>query len=160
MENIIHRRQLRLVDKSFVKDFASQYLLDHYKLDNINIIELAYGIEDELIIDETIKKVLHDLKITIDDSDQRDIDKRKWRFLSLEKIIHRNHSNNEILEKIESIYCDFEHPEDLSEFILYMPHAKDDNYDYKNHTAEENLARLVDQFKKFLLQEQEIISKK
>ena len=151
-------RQLHLADKAFLTDFASQYLLDHYKLDNINIIELAYGIEDGLDIDETIKKILHDLQITLDELDQLDIEKRKWRFLSLEQLTHQNCSNREILEKIESIYCDFERPEDLSEFIPYMPHAKDDTYDYKNHTAEENLAHLVNRFKKFLLQEQQNVS--
>lgn len=157
-KTILTGRKLHLADKSFVKDFASQYLLDHYKLDNINIIELAYGLEDEFEINENIKKILNALKVNIDDLEQFNIEKRKWRFLMLEKLIHQNYSNKEILEKIESIYCDFEHPEDISEFILYMPPAKDDDYDYKNHTAEKNLAHLVNRFKKFLVQEQKIVS--
>lgn len=53
-KTILVGRKLKLVNSSFIEDFASQYLSEHYKLDNMNIIELAYGVKDEFEIDEKL----------------------------------------------------------------------------------------------------------
>ncbi len=61
-------RKLNLINSKFIEDFASQYLSEHYKLDNINIIELAYGLKDDFEINDKLEKLLEELNIKIEEN--------------------------------------------------------------------------------------------
>ncbi len=53
---------------------------------------------------------------------------------------------NELLEKIDDIYANFDYPEDLISFIPYMPH--DFQIEFKNQ--EEYQEFIIQLFKKYI----------
>jgi len=148
-------RKLNLINSNFIEDFATQYLIEHYKLDNINIIELAYGLKDDFEINDRLEKLLKELNIKIEEnSPEREIEKRKWRFIKLQSLLYKNYCNSELIDAIENVYCDFDHPSEMNEFLIYMPPAFDDEYSFDNHSVEENLAHIIQRFRNFLVKEQ------
>ncbi len=156
---IIVGRKLKLVNNAFIEDFATKCLIQNDKLNNPNIIELAYGIKDDYLINQLLEKIVHDLKISLEENDEIwNIEKRKWRFMVSHEILNKNYSNKKILEAIESVYWDFDHPKEMNEFLIFMSHDPIEGYDFQKHSAEENFAFMVQRFKKFLLQEQQVLS--
>lgn len=148
-------RKLNLINSNFIEDFASQYLSEHYKLDNINIIELAYGLKDNFEINDRLEKLLKELNIKIEEnSTDWEIEKRKWRFIKLQSLLYKNYSNRELIDAIENVYWDFDHPNEMNEFLIYMPPASDDEYNFNNHSVAENLAHIIQRFRNFLVKEQ------
>ncbi len=85
-------RTLKLVDTSFIDDFATQYLLDHYKIENKDIIELSYGVNNTFEIDERVQKILSELNQNVDEnSEEWNTEKRKWRFLVLQELLSKSY---------------------------------------------------------------------
>lgn len=78
----------------------------------------------------------------------------------LQALLNQGYNNRKILDEIESIYCDFDHPEEMNAFLIYMPHAYDDGYNVEDHSVEENIAHIVKRFKDFLLREHKELSKR
>ena len=74
---------------------------------------------------------------------------RILRFLVLDSIEQRNVENRVVLETVESVYVDFNYPEEMNTFISYMP-IEDEEYNPSNHTQEDNERRLVEKFNMFL----------
>lgn len=148
-------RKLKLADNFLIEDFATDYLAEHYPLNNINIIELAYGVKDNFELDDILKKLTEDFKFELhEDTHDWDLEKRKWRFIKLKELHEKNFNDKKLLEEIESIYCDFDHEENLSPFITYMAPDIEEDYDYRKHTKEENFRRMIQKFENFLIAEQ------
>lgn len=78
------------------------------------------------------------------DNDYRE----KWLFIKLHEISQSNLSNKEILNRIETIYADFNYPREIENFVAYMP--PQDNYNPAAHSKEENEIRLISLWKKYL----------
>ncbi len=47
----------------------------------------------------------------------------------------------------------------MNEFLIYMPPASDDEYNFNNHSIAENLAHIIQRFRNFLVKEQLELSK-
>lgn len=75
---------------------------------------------------------------------------RKLRLCLLLELKQQIPNKRQLLEKIAEIYADFNYPEDMEEFIYYMP-AK--NYNPSQHSFQENEDRLVNLFYNFLEKE-------
>lgn len=74
--------------------------------------------------------------------------KAKWLYLSLAWSFENRESLPDPLEAVEEIYSDFDYPEDVSQFVRYMPVT--DGYDPNAHSAEENSSRLLSKWRNYL----------
>jgi hypothetical protein len=72
----------------------------------------------------------------------------KWLFLVLAWVFENRDSIHDPLEMVEMIYSDFDYPEELASFVRYMPVS--DGYNPSAHTHEQNQARLIANWKKYL----------
>jgi hypothetical protein len=159
-QTIIVGRKLGFVTAKIIEDYATDYLIENYKTDNIMIIELAYGIIDDFKIDVTLQTLADTMHANVEeDSEEWQAEKRKWRYIELKKVQDARLNDEEYLQKIESIYCDFGHQEDLARFVVYMPSDPNDHYDFQKHSREENLHYLVKLFNNFLIEEQHELAK-
>ena len=83
-------------------------------------------------------------------------EERKLRLCLLLELKQQIPNKRHLLEKIAKIYADFNYPEDMEEFIYYMP-AK--NYDPAQYSFQENEDRLINLFYNFLEKEKSELQK-
>lgn len=76
--------------------------------------------------------------------------KDKWLYLSLAWLFENKEQMDDPLSVVEDIYADFDYPPVIQPFVRYMPAT--DDYDPRDHTAEENNERLMGLFEAFLNQ--------
>lgn len=95
------------------------------------------------------KKELHNTKA---------ISVRTLRFIFLFEIQKSAKNNQDLLDKIESVYADFNYPSDMESFISYMP-PEDDEYNVSEHSIQENKQRLTAKFNTFMNEEFKALSK-
>lgn len=76
--------------------------------------------------------------------------KNKWLYLSLAWLFENKEHMDDPLSVVEGIYTDFDYPPDIQSFVRYMPAT--DDYDPRDHTAEQNSERLMGLFEAFLNQ--------
>lgn len=80
---------------------------------------------------------------------------RKWRYNILKKLLDKKYSNEDLLQKIEEVYADFYYPDDMRNFIYYIPSG---TFDPTKFSVEECRNRLVDIFYEFLKKEHRFLS--
>ncbi len=121
------------------------------KLVENNILENDSLLIELFILNNAEKKEVLALidKMTSDEKFNEETSIRILRFLVLDSIEQRNVENRVVLETVESVYVDFNYPEDMNTFISYMP-IEDEEYNPSNHTQEDNERRLVEKFNMFL----------
>lgn len=98
----------------------AEYLIEYNKGDIDLLIE--FFIEDNIRAEEIlniIKSLINNELIT---QDSKSIN--KIRYILLIEARELFNDNNELLEKIEDIYSSFNYPEDMIDFIYYMPNNK------------------------------------
>ena len=66
-------------------------------------------------------------------------------------------SSENALEEAEKLYVEFDYPEDMEEFIAYMP-VRDKSYNPAEHTEAENKQRLVGKLSEFISNDEKNIS--
>ncbi|MBD5405154.1 DUF2247 family protein [bacterium] len=81
--------------------------------------------------------------------------KRKVRYNLLCDLNNRIKDEEQLLFKIGEIYEYFDCPEDMNDFIYYMP-ITDNSYNPSKHSKSENYKRLIDLFHKFLENEKKL----
>ncbi|MFI3231369.1 MAG: DUF2247 family protein [bacterium] len=107
------------LNKKMAINFA-EYLIEYNKCDIDLLIE--FFIDDNIRVEEIlniIKSLINNELIT---QDSKSIDKLRYILLIEARELFNN--NNELLEKIEDIYSSFNYPEDMIDFIYYMPNNK------------------------------------
>lgn len=72
----------------------------------------------------------------------------RWAFAFLSYSFETAESAEELLKNVDAIYCDLEHPNEMSPFISWLP--PDDAYDPTRHTFAENQRRLVNRLYDYL----------
>lgn len=154
-------RKLKLADSSFVEDYATDYLLEHSATQNLSLIELAYGVKNEFDVNDILNKLYKDSAIFIqEDFEEGNLEVKKWRYVVLKQLVSKNYDNKRLIDGIETIYCDFEHPEDLAPYVSYMSTGLCCGYDFTHHSLHENHNHMVHHFYEFLKDEQKILSAK
>lgn len=136
--------------------YANKLVEGNQNFDSPEIIELLIIDKPEKnIILSLIRKIISNDKM-MESTMQRSL--RILRFVFLLDVQRKIKNNEELLEKIENIYADFDYPPDMESFISYMP--VQDSYDVSKHTEEENKQRLINKFNDFMDNEREWIENK
>lgn len=73
---------------------------------------------------------------------------RKWLYLQLAWLFANRANIADPLGYVESIYADFDYPNEIAGFVRYMPVT--DGYDPAQHSHEDNERRLFDNWKRYL----------
>lgn len=81
------------------------------------------------------------------DGDEKAI-KAKWLYLSLAWLFENQSSLPDLFEAVEEIYSDFDYPEDVAQFVRYMPVT--DEYDPGDYSVQENHSRLLAKWRSYL----------
>ncbi len=123
-------------------EFACERLGDHE--DEPMVAELAGFSKSESF--ET-GQLLDKLAAKAIDGNEKSI-KAKWLYLSLAWLFEIRASLPDPLEAVEEIYSDFGYPEDVAQFVRYMPVT--DGYDPSMHSIEENDVRLLSKWRNYL----------
>lgn len=74
----------------------------------------------------------------------------KWLYLSLAWIYENRDAFVDPLAHVETVYADFDYPEQIESFVRYMPPT--DGFDPSQHTAEECIDRLLENWTRYLAQ--------
>lgn len=147
--------QEQLIEPENAVIYANKVIENNPNSDTPEIIEL-------LIVDKADRNNVLPL-IERMFSGKQNLDKKKsnalrtLRFILLLEIQKNTTNNQDLLDKIEEIYVDFDYPSDMEGFIPYMP-VQDDEYDVSKHSAQENIQHLVDKFNMFIDKEFNIVT--
>lgn len=131
---------------------------------DIAIEKLAQGAEDSEILDlavigntdiyevREIAQRLADKCVQQEESDIR----RKWMYLKLAWLYENKGEVEDPLGEVEEIYSDFDYPEEMENFVRYMPASS--GYDPINNNLDENYRRLFENWKQYLSSAERILT--
>ena len=145
---------VNLVECKELSIYALKELENNEDLDNEFIIEVAWGNEDYLKEELLSKMILHlNLEIPVPNSDIWNFEIRKLRYSKLNYLNSTIDDASELLKNVEEVYADFCYPQEMKEFILYMP--VEDNV--VASSIEDNIKRMVNSFESFLIDEKKAL---
>jgi len=110
------------------------------------IMDLAWQNENKLDLLENMAKIIK--KENKPDDYQSII---KWQYCIVKKLRNSQLEFEDLSDCLDEVYADFDYPEDMEEFVSYMP-IKDD-YNPSTHTREENIERRLRKVDEFLERE-------
>ncbi|MDR1462191.1 MAG: DUF2247 family protein, partial [Azoarcus sp.] len=73
---------------------------------------------------------------------------KKWLFLVLAWTLDNKDRADDPLAEVETIYADFDYPDEIESFVRYMPMT--DGYDPSQHSRKDNENRLFENWRKYL----------
>lgn len=137
--------------------YALKVMCDYKYDDNDFINELAWGIEDNRK-NEILTKMLIKFNLDMLTSDSQDwnLEIRRLRYVILNYLRSKIKDNNELLKKVEEVYADFNYPQDMDEFIAYMPVKGS----VLMNSIEDNNKRIINNLDNFLESEKNELDKK
>ncbi|BEV73102.1 DUF2247 family protein [Paludibacterium sp. THUN1379] len=74
--------------------------------------------------------------------------KKQWLFLSLAWVYENRLTDPDPLGTVETIYADFDYPQEMASFVRYMPVTG--GYLPNNHSPAQNHQRMMDNWQRFL----------
>lgn len=139
----------KLLGVESVREYAIKCLEvnDEYSQE---ITDLAWPNDDVLDVIKMIEKILEKEKHT-----QICECSIKWQYCIIKNLLNDKLSFEGLTSKLDEIYADFDYPEDMEEFISYMP-VKDE-YKPIEHSREENKKRILDKIDIFLAKKEQQI---
>lgn len=146
-----------LVEFNELTTYALKMMDDDKYEDNEFINELAWGIEENLKV-EILTKMLLNFKFDtlVPESASWELEIRKLRYMVLNYLRTTIEDDNELLRKVEEVYADFNYPQEMEEFIAYMP-VKDNSV---IHSSEDNKKRMINNLDNFLIEEKKEVDTK
>ncbi|MBI2775010.1 DUF2247 family protein [Candidatus Dependentiae bacterium] len=115
--------RLKLINAKNIECYAVRYLENNPAYTNPYIAELAIGPKNgkadyliEIEIDHLLSKIVARLGYSLSEG-SLEYEKRKLRYLLLNELAQAKEHNENIEEKIYSLYQTFNYPEDMSEFV-------------------------------------------
>ncbi|MGO5073291.1 DUF2247 family protein [Clostridium sporogenes] len=148
---------INLVGCNELTTYALKMMDDDKYEDDEFINELAWGIEDNLKGEILTKMLLKfNFDMLIPESTSWELEIRKLRYVILNYLRSTIEDDNELLRKVEEVYADFNYPQDMEEFIAYMP-AKDNS---STHSLEDNKKRMINNLDNFLTVEKKEVDAK
>ncbi|MPQ31658.1 DUF2247 family protein [Clostridium estertheticum] len=148
-----------LVECSELTAYALKMMGDDKYEDDEFINEIAWGIEDNLkgeILTKMLLKFNFDMLIS--ESKSWELELEKLRYTILNYLRNTIKDDNELLRKIEEVYADFNYPQDMEEFISYMPVKND--YNLSANSIEYNNKRMINNLDNFLAVEKKKVDAK
>lgn len=110
------------IDKKYFNyEVISEYALEllNSGCDDDYVIELTWNIEDSV---NTLAKIINRFNLIIDsNSPEYEVEMRKLRYVYLAKLNDNITDDNMLMTKVVEFYDDHEYPEDMEDFITYMP---------------------------------------
>ncbi|MGM9551913.1 MAG: DUF2247 family protein [Clostridia bacterium] len=131
-------------------EYAECVMLQNQEESNSDIVEL-------LILDELEKNCVLALVRKLAKKKNKKT-KRVLRCAILSSIANQKLGDGESLDRIIDVYEDFDCPEDMEEFIAYLPTKDADDYNPEEHSIKENQRRMVKKFENFLKEEIEWVN--
>jgi len=107
------------------------------------IMDLAWKNEDKLDLLENMAKIIK--KENKSDDYQSKI---KWQYCIVKKLRDSQMKFEDLSDYLDEVYADFDYPEEMEEFVSYMPIK--DGYNPSTHTKEENIERRLRRVDEFL----------
>lgn len=144
---------LNRITKEEIKKFALEYLEQHSTTVNEYISELILGIKNEEV-SIYLKRIFESLGLKEPQKYTPEWNKEwlKWRYCIMSEMAKSILDEEKLLISIEGVYADFDYPEDMTEFIYYMPRTENlDNKQQMNPQEARN--KLVKKLKIFLKNE-------
>ncbi|MEW5292005.1 DUF2247 family protein [Erwinia papayae] len=133
-----------------IKEAEKKVLTGNYKNSELELSFIVPGSSDD------ITNFLKDLCSKCEQKDNLTV-KRKWLFISLSWLWEKRHNFKEPLDEIENIYADFGYPDEIENFVKYMPPSN--GYDPSVHTYAENIDNLINNWKSYLEKESYIFKR-
>ena len=148
---------INLIECNELTIYALKIMEDNEYKDDEFINELAWGIEDNLK-GEILTKILlkFNFDMLIPQSASWELEVRKLRYVILNYLNNTIDDDNELLKKVEEVYADFNYPQEMEEFIAYMP-AKEN---IATNSIEDNIKRMINNLDKFLIVEKKEVDAK
>ncbi|WP_111291160.1 DUF2247 family protein [Bacillus safensis] len=148
---------LDLISYVEISKYAVEFLTNHTECENSLILELAWGAgnpdEDYRKLQMLLVELNNNL---VEEDDQWDIEKRKWRYCITSHLKELNGTSHEkLLDELSEVYADFGYPEDMEPFIHYMRPSND--YNPLLYSKEKNINRLLSLFEEFLQKEKAFV---
>lgn len=107
-------------------------------------IELAsLGKEETGRVGEIVRELSKKIPLVAEDEI-----KKKWLYLVLARVYEKRADLSNPLGRVEDIYSDFGYPQEVAQFVRYMPVT--DSYTPGKHSKEENERRLFIKWKEYL----------
>ncbi|WMD22483.1 DUF2247 family protein [Achromobacter seleniivolatilans] len=140
--DVVWGYERKLVDWSFIVDLAAFYV----SRGSVNPLEVDLICLGELDVVEIEGKLcaLADHEGERDDLNSQ----KKWLFIALKWLFENKDDIADPLEIVELIYEDFDFPEEVENFVRYMP--PQDGYRPGEHSAKENMERLFSNWNSYL----------
>lgn len=147
---------LDLIDYTVVSRYATEELSNSTNVEISEIIELACcnSQKNKVEITNSLEKIIGEKPNNFDNNFLNE--KNKWLYCVLKNLSLNINDSLELLKEIEIIYSDFNYPEEMECFIIYMPCK--DSYNPEEHTFEENINRLINIFNNYLIQKYKTIN--
>lgn len=133
-----------LLDLNCVSEYAVR-CLETETNDSQEIIDLAWESGDRLYLLETMADIIHRESQLEAHQFQSVI---KWQYCIIKNLKDVQKNFIELSNSLDEIYADFDYPEDMEEFVSYMPIK--DGYKPKEHSKEENIQRKINKIDEFL----------
>lgn len=150
---------VNLVECNELTTYALKMMDDDKYEDDEFINELAWGIEDNLNGEILTKMLLKfNFHMLIPESNSWELELEKLRYTILNYLRNTIKDDNELLRKIEEVYSDFNYPQDMEEFISYMPVKND--YNLSANSIEDNNKRMISNLDNFLAVEKKKVDVK
>jgi len=125
-------------------DFAIYYI-QRSDINEPKELELAGLLKDEYY-------KIHNIVSSLAENDEKKSEKEKrdkWLFLILSWVYKNREQIEDPFGVVEELYADFDYPEEISEFVRYMPVRGD--YNPGDHSQEENKTRLFNLWHEYLI---------
>ena len=123
-----------------IKKAEEKVLTGIYNATELNLSFLSADCYD-------ISLLLNELCPLYEKGDESKIE-AKWLFITLSWLWINRNNVDEPLAYVESIYADFSYPSEIESFVRYMPTT--DGYDPLAYTKEENINRMLDNWRGYL----------
>ncbi len=139
-----------------------KYALDNNIIKQNNIVEHAIFVLDEgilgydIVLELAILNEYEDVKpylsrlIALEEDEDEEFIKSKWLYLLLWVLYQKRNEYDNALEVVEEIYCDFDYPPSIANFVRYMPTDEP-----SLGSLEKNEARLYEKWKTYLQTEKQ-----
>ena len=137
------------IDLKSIASYATNYIEKNSNQDFEELLELAWETNDPLKIKNLLETLSRKYPKYFEISEKND--ERRWRFCILKYLRETELEMETILNKICDIYADFNYPEDMRNFVKYMPSIDDEKPD--DETPEGYLRLLMEKFDRFLEKE-------
>ncbi|MFR1807541.1 MAG: DUF2247 family protein [Pygmaiobacter massiliensis] len=133
-----------------VRDYALRCLeSEANSCEEIN--DLAWKNDDKTFVFSCIEKIIKNKGIVNDEES-----KSKWQYCIIKSLRDSILNYQELSSKLDELYADFDYPEDMEEFISYMPIK--DGYNPAKHSKEDNIQRIMNKIDLFLDKKQKLIT--